>query len=197
MTQHPQARHASRPCCGTVGKENMKKRIVRCMSWPIGLKLVFFWVVLEAIVGTFQFLYWAKVTNQFWPHITLLGTYAFVAYAAVLLSLIFAMLFRRRTFVGINLTVAAVHMFVTLHWNLEVACDLLEMFQRRADLSGCWIEQYTIWMGWNAFIFLAWALVFWYLMRYEVSIRKDEVKEPNQASHTTSEPAPGPSEGAR
>lgn len=160
------------------------------MSWPIGLKLVFFWVVLEAIVGTFQFLYWAKVTHEFFPHISLQGTYAFVAYAAALLSLIFAMLFRRRTFVGVNLTVAVVHMFVTLHWNLEVACDLLEMFQQGMGLSGCWIEQYTIWMGWNAFIFLAWALVFWYLMRYEVSIRKDEAKESNQASHATSEPAP-------
>ena len=144
------------------------------MAWPIGLKLVFFWVVLEAIVGTFQFLYWAKVTHEFWPHITLQGTYAFVAYAAVLLSLIFAMLFRRRTFIGINLTVVVVNMFVTLHWNLEIACDLLAELRSGLSLSGGWLEHYTIWIGWNAFIFLAWALVFWYLMRYEVIIKKDK-----------------------
>jgi hypothetical protein len=163
----------------------MKKRIIRCMSWPIGLKLVFFWIVLDALVGTFQFLYWAKVTHEFFPHITLQGTYAFVAYAAVLLSLIFAMLFRRQVFVGINLAVAVIHMFVTLHWNAEVACDLLELFRSGASLSDCGIEQYTIWMGWNAFIFLAWALVFWYLMRYEVSIRKDETQMPNQVPEDT------------
>ncbi len=174
----------------------MKKQMIRCMSWPIGLKLVFFWVTLEAIVGTFQFLYWANVTHEFFPHISLLGTYAFVAYVAVLLSIIFAMLFRRRTFVGVNLAIAVVHMFVNLHWNLEVACDLLEMFQRGANLSGCWLGQYTVWMGWNGFISLAWALVFWYLMRYEISIRKDETRDPNQASDATSKPAPGAASSA-
>ena len=163
----------------------MTKRIIRCMGWPIGLKLVFFWVVLDAIVGTFQFLYWAKVTHEFYPNLTLQGTYAFVAYAAVLLGLIFAMLFRRQVFVGITLAVAVVHMFVTLHWNAQIACDLLREHCLTGNLGDYWIEHYTLYMGWNAFTFLAWALVFWYVMRYEVTIRKDETSMPNQVPEDT------------
>lgn len=163
------------------------------MAWPIGLKLVFFWVVLEASVGSFQFLYWANVTNEFLPHITLQGTYALVAYGACLFSVIVAMLFRRRTFVGVNLTVAVVHMFVTLHWSLEVACDLLAEFRSGSNLAGYWLEDYTIRMGWNAFIFLAWALVFWYLMRYEVSIRKDSETAEQHARQVSSESVPSAS----
>lgn len=160
-------------------KVKMKKRLIRCMAWPLGLKLVFFWIVLEALVGSVQFLYWATVTQDLFPHITLRGTYALAVYPAALLSIILAMLFCRRTFVGINLVAAIVHMFVTLHINLDITCDLLEACRNHADLRGYWIEDYTIWMGWNAFIFLAWALVFWYLMRYEVSIRRDETPTPN------------------
>lgn len=158
----------------------MKSELAKLKAWPMGMKLLVGWTILDLIVGTGQFLYWAFVTNEFFPRITLQGSYALVGYAAVLVSVVSVLTLRRRLFVVSNLIASIVHMFVTFHYNAEIASDLAGRLQSYNGLMG--IDQTTIYLGWNSFVGLAWALVFWYLIRFEIVIRSDDSMPLQQAS---------------
>jgi hypothetical protein len=136
-------------------------------SWPRGLKALFWLAVIGLIFGSVQTVYWAVVTHEFFPQITIQGGYAALALLLAASCVAFGTLGHRRAFAVISLLTAVFNICVAAFFNLDILRfwlpDIIAV-SWQALLS--W--DINIWIyGWNSFEIAVYALICYYLLRYE------------------------------
>ena len=132
-------------------------------SWPRGLKIVFWLAALGLVVGIGQTLYWAFVTQEFFPQLTIQGGYAALALLLTTTCVALGAVGRRRAFAVTSLVTAVFHIGVTAFFNLDIFRLWLP-----GIVAGRWQWDVNSWIyAWNSSGIAVNALVCYYLLRYE------------------------------
>jgi hypothetical protein len=136
-------------------------------SWPRGLKALFWLAVIGLLVGIGQTVYWAVVTQEFFPQLTIQGGYAALALLLTVACVAFGALGYRRPFAVTSLVTAVFHIGVTAFFNLDIfRLWLPDIVAGRWQPLLSWEVNSWIYV-WNSFEIAVNALVCYYLLRYE------------------------------
>jgi hypothetical protein len=136
-------------------------------TWPKGLRLIFWAAVISLPLSIGQMIYWAFVTHEFFPELTMQGGYALIAFALGMAGLVAGVLSKRRLFVLLAFVTAAVHIGFTAYFNLDLFGMLLQdLLAGRWRLLSGW-DMNTWIYHWNCLTITVNAAICAYLVRYE------------------------------
>jgi hypothetical protein len=136
-------------------------------TWPLGLRMIFWFAVAGLIVGVAQMFYWLFVTHEFFPRLTFQGGYAIGSLLLGTLVVVVGALGRRRAFAASALSATAFHLCMLCYFRFDMLQYSLPDIVAGRSSALSYLRAFAGVVAWNSFAALGHALVAYYLLRHE------------------------------
>ena len=136
-------------------------------DWPSGLRIIFWFIVLELPIAIIQVCYFIFIRHELKGEISFQGFYALSITFLALIAIYYGIRSDRRKFILACLIVHTSSAFAILYMLVYSITEMINQFVRVNYTLGSWIEGASMYIGWNFILIFVNIVILYYLWHYE------------------------------